>query len=770
MRVAFVIPAAPPDCYGRHRLFVDEKRPFIGIAYLAAVLRQSGAEVEVYDRHLLGTTPQCEPRWESFDVAAFYASVAMLQDLDHLLSRASGKLRCVVGGPHASLDPHRWAGVVDTVVVGEGEKVIVDVATGRTQTEVIVPPPLDDLDSLPRAAFDLFASLPYTWSGGWVTRTDKPPPSWLAGQSVWNLNTSRGCPCRCTFCTVPEIWGWRYRCQSAERILDDMLYLRSEFGASAIYFREDNFFGRPSRVIRLCDLLLQRSVNMPWICEARSEALQDATILRHMRHAGCVGVYIGAESGSDHILRRIGKGVTSRQTRTAVRNAKDAGIKVALSLMHGFPFETATDASLTDAMLSECEPDCVWRNHYLGVPTSKLYGEIRDSGDYLYEDALGILHIEPLDYSDRSSRKPMVFLTTPEGDNNHPWPRRMRHELGKVSHLLFKPSAAKPTALSCPKSKVRSLAEPMRIVVQQRSRTAEAIRMTQLTKTLEALPDGTVRVQFYTNTTLPPEACDVIYTDVFLSLMMSLRDRIPGYEWPPDLASDAVQREAELVASAKRVWTTSKWVARWGQENFEAGERIRYVGVGPSLVPPPVVSRLPKHRRVLFVGKDGVRKGLDLLLEAMQLVRCEHPDAELVAVTTHQGPPTAGVIWHDPVDSQTAQGARTLSRLFSSCWVFTMPTRFDPVGIAFLDAMAHGRAVVGPSEFMVPEFLQDSVSGGFCELDPASIAKAIGFCLRDRDVCEAMGQEARRLQSGEFSWGAVVSRMAEDLAVLGDTL
>ena len=154
----------------------------------------------------------------------------MLHRLDYLRQTGRWQGKIMVGGPHTSVALETIPAFVDFVVQGEGEQAILDIVEGRAQERVLRCRRLDNLDDLPMPAWDYFIHQPYNWGG-----------DWFPGTPVFTMNTSRGCPFHCTFCSVGSIWGRKYNCFSAEHIVADIDYLMQHYGARGIYFREDNF-------------------------------------------------------------------------------------------------------------------------------------------------------------------------------------------------------------------------------------------------------------------------------------------------------------------------------------------------------------------------------------------------------------------------------------------------------------------------------------------------------------------------------------------------
>lgn len=104
------------------------------------------------------------------------------------------KGKIIVGSPHTSVALETIPDFVDYVVQGEGERAILDVLEGKTE-KVARAERVENLDNLPIPTWDYFANLPYNFSA-----------PWLSGQPVFNINTSRGYPLDCTFCSVGSIW------------------------------------------------------------------------------------------------------------------------------------------------------------------------------------------------------------------------------------------------------------------------------------------------------------------------------------------------------------------------------------------------------------------------------------------------------------------------------------------------------------------------------------------------------------------------------------
>ena len=143
----------------------------------------------------------------------------------------------------------------------------------------------------------------------------------------------------------------------------DMDFLYREYGARAIYFREDNFGADRGRLLGLCRLLVGQN-KVKWGCELRADIGSDEDVIEAMHLAGCTGMYVGAESGSDKILKSMNKKITVAQIIGMCRHAHKRRMNLALSFVDNFPGESQEDKKATEELISICDAKTIWRNTY----------------------------------------------------------------------------------------------------------------------------------------------------------------------------------------------------------------------------------------------------------------------------------------------------------------------------------------------------------------------------------------------------------------------
>jgi glycosyltransferase involved in cell wall biosynthesis/uncharacterized radical SAM superfamily protein len=305
----------------------------------------------------------------------------MLHKLEWLRQRGHWSGKIIVGGPHATVCLDTIPGFVDFVVQGEGEKAIIDIVEGRVEDRVVNYQRIKNLDDLPMPAWDYFVNMPYDWGGEFFP--EKP---------VFSMNTSRGCPYSCKFCSVNSIWGKLYTYFSAERIVNDIEHLIKKYGAKGIYFREDNFTLNRKRLTKFCNLILERGIKISWACETRVNTL-DHEIVELMKKAGACGFYFGVESGSQKVLNFLNKDIEIDQTRQAFNLCHQYGIKTAASVVVGVPNETKSDLKETLALLDEIKPTITWFNVFVGIPNSTLYKYTLENKLYEFIDDRGLIYL-----------------------------------------------------------------------------------------------------------------------------------------------------------------------------------------------------------------------------------------------------------------------------------------------------------------------------------------------------------------------------------------
>jgi glycosyltransferase involved in cell wall biosynthesis len=190
--------------------------------------------------------------------------------------------------------------------------------------------------------------------------------------------------------------------------------------------------------------------------------------------------------------------------------------------------------------------------------------------------------------------------------------------------------------------------------------------------------------------------------------------------------------------------------------NFDPG-RVAAVGAGAAARP---ANRPPT---VLFVGLQFHRKGGDVLVESFRRVRARLPAARLllagVAAGSVQEP---GVECLGALDKNRPDGAAALAAAYASADVFALPTRFEPFGIAFVEAMHFGLPCIGPNAWAVPEIIADGETGFTVPVDDVdALTDRLLRLLTDRTLAGTMGEaglaRARRL----FTWPHAVARMTD---------
>jgi len=193
--------------------------------------------------------------------------------------------------------------------------------------KILETPPaglIEDLDSLPFPDFDLMnekikANLP--------------------------ISSSRGCGMGCIYCASTAFWG-KWRPRSAENVIKEIETLGNKYGVDKIHFVDENFAFNPRRVRELCQLIEKKKLNLLWGGSARPELL-NKELLQIMRQAGCLGIFIGAESGSERMLKKIKRNYTPEKIEEIVNDCISVGIIPTTSFIIGLPGEKREDVELT---------------------------------------------------------------------------------------------------------------------------------------------------------------------------------------------------------------------------------------------------------------------------------------------------------------------------------------------------------------------------------------------------------------------------------------
>jgi alpha-maltose-1-phosphate synthase len=242
-------------------------------------------------------------------------------------------------------------------------------------------------------------------------------------------------------------------------------------------------------------------------------------------------------------------------------------------------------------------------------------------------------------------------------------------------------------------------------------------------------------------------------------------------------ATDANARHVRRTLSAENrvfdrldlIMTMSEWLRRSFIEDCgQDPAKVVNVGAGANLVAvPDLAERAWERPRLLFVGVEWERKGGPEVLAAFRRVRHEMPEAELWIAGPAQPATRAeepGVRWLGRILRRTPEGDAAMHRLYRQATCFVMPSRFEPFGIAFLEAMAYGLPCVGARVCAIGEIIEEGVSGSLVPPgDADALAEELLTLVRDPERCRAMGSAGRERLLAQYTWDHVAERMLTEI-------
>jgi radical SAM superfamily enzyme YgiQ (UPF0313 family) len=352
LKLTLVVPGWPRTSMWHHFKFPF---PPLSLATLAAIT-PSDWEIRIEDENVGPLDLERVP-----DVVGFTAMTPLAPRAYELAAhyRAKGAL-VVMGGFHASLLPEEAARHVDAVVVGEAERVwpqvLADAREGRLQS-VYRSQDRPDLAALPAARRDLFEGRGYIFLN--------------------TMQTTRGCPFDCDFCSVTAFYGHTLRSRPIACVERELLTLHG--GGGFLFLVDDNVFGDTAYARELFTMLKRHSFK--WMSQSSILLAEHEEMLRLAADSGCIGLFVGFESLLPEALVRLNKkfGHPERYAE-AMRKFHDHGIGIQGSFVFGYDWDDAGSFDRVQEFCDRTRLDSAFFTLLTPFPGTRVYDRMVAEG------------------------------------------------------------------------------------------------------------------------------------------------------------------------------------------------------------------------------------------------------------------------------------------------------------------------------------------------------------------------------------------------------
>ncbi len=341
------------------------------VSYLLAIpvlasLTPDEHEVRVFDENL----EDIDYNWGA-DLVGISVRTIFANRAYHIADKFRGHgVKVVLGGIHPSMCLEEALDHADTVVTGEAEHVwqtlLKDVEQGKLKRTYKSDTPVV------------------------MDKTVPPKRSVLKVDEYFTsiVQTTKGCPFHCEFCSVFAYDGTKIRSKTITQVIDDiksMGTLSLGFKKKAIFFADDNILATKSYAKKLFKALAPLKLN--WSCQTSINVSREDELLRSMKSAGCGAMLIGLESVSKKNLESMDKGINLKYDYIeAIKTIQSRGIMVNGSFIVGYDFDTEESFDELIKFVEDTHMLMPLVNILTPFPGTKLFARFKKEDRLLHEN------------------------------------------------------------------------------------------------------------------------------------------------------------------------------------------------------------------------------------------------------------------------------------------------------------------------------------------------------------------------------------------------
>ena len=319
-----------------------ERVPPLGLGYVAASCKDFSVKIldmeakEIKTRDVWEEIKKHAPR--IIGITVISSTIEQVKKICEIIKKNS-KIKVILGGPHAILDPESLIKMSDYVVCGEAEIMINDLLHYLINKR-------GDLTKIKNLLYIKNKKLIYTEKNLIKNLDDIPFPK----RELWNKQdyfhffakkrpytsviTSRGCPYQCIYCT--PIYNIRRR--SVENVIKEIKKIIYEFNTTDIEFFDETFNLGEKWVIDFCKRVIEEKIKINWRARCRPDLVTEEST-KMMKEAGCYMISLGVESANDSTLKFFNKGYIIRQVENAIKIIKKNKMELHAYFIIGSPTE-----------------------------------------------------------------------------------------------------------------------------------------------------------------------------------------------------------------------------------------------------------------------------------------------------------------------------------------------------------------------------------------------------------------------------------------------
>ena len=366
MKIVFIVPTTalrrlPPYRWGGK--IYGQSNSITGPLILGGILKKAGHEVAAYEelnanihfKRLLKDT-------DVFCISIMTSNAPRGYELADIIHEKTNA-RVIMGGMHATWKYEEALEHADQVIVGEGEKVILDVVEGRITDRLVQGIPIEDLDEVPFPDYSILKT-----------------PCKAA-----NVISTRGCPYRCTFCTTSRMFA-PYRQRSIDNVIDE-IRMYKELGFKYMNFEDDNFTADKERAKEICRRMIAEGLTFKeTFFFGRTDMADDEELLQLLHDAHLTRVLIGIESLNQDALNSIHKGQNIENIRKAGAACQKYGIRLIASIVLGLDDDTLEDMDRSVAFAKSINAYQLQPAILTPFPGTPVFEEFEEKGRMITHD------------------------------------------------------------------------------------------------------------------------------------------------------------------------------------------------------------------------------------------------------------------------------------------------------------------------------------------------------------------------------------------------